>query len=325
MSGPEFVERSDPDEVFTSLADPTRVAILQSLWETDGHEATFSEIRTAVGMSDSGQFNYHLNTLTGQFVAKTDAGYSLTQAGELINGAIATGAYTLDAAIDPITLEPPCPTCGGTKTFYYEDETVRIECDSCPITSGFVVPPGVFAGYDRESIPDVASRYLRSTFQTIKSGFCWYCEGRIRPTVDSVVDVFASLDGLPEGVPEVADSPSESTADLLEQFDIPTDMAAQLHDIPWVKYECDRCGATPTTSLDFVFLDHPAVVSFYHDHGIDVREQSMWELELVSTDRAAIRRRDPFRAHVTYRVGDDSLTIVVDDALDVVEIEAYGG
>ena len=55
-----FVQRADPEEVFGALSNDTRVAIIRTLRETDGHEATFSdlpspdaagraEIRTAAG------------------------------------------------------------------------------------------------------------------------------------------------------------------------------------------------------------------------------------------------------------------------------------
>ena len=35
---------------------------------------TFSELREAVGMRDSGQFNYHLDKLLGTFVRVTEEG-----------------------------------------------------------------------------------------------------------------------------------------------------------------------------------------------------------------------------------------------------------
>jgi DNA-binding transcriptional ArsR family regulator len=52
-----------PDEAFAALGDPTRIAILRALFE-DPHEPTaFSDLRRAVGVRDSGQFNYHLGEL----------------------------------------------------------------------------------------------------------------------------------------------------------------------------------------------------------------------------------------------------------------------
>ncbi|MFT4933083.1 MAG: DNA-binding transcriptional ArsR family regulator, partial [Natronomonas sp.] len=75
MDAADFVTETEAEEVFAVLADDTRVAILQALWETEDYEASFSELRDAVGMRDSGQFNYHLDKLVGPFVAKAEDGY----------------------------------------------------------------------------------------------------------------------------------------------------------------------------------------------------------------------------------------------------------
>jgi len=59
MAEPRIVKRDDPEDVFTLLSDDIRVEILQALWEADDPVA-FSELHGAVGIRDSGQFNYHL-------------------------------------------------------------------------------------------------------------------------------------------------------------------------------------------------------------------------------------------------------------------------
>lgn len=300
MSDPEFVEKADPDEVFAALADDTRVSILRALWDADDGDASFSDLRSAVGMRDSGQFNYHLDKLVGRFVTRTDDGYELTQAGQQIIGAIETGAYTMGASIDPITLDHACPACGGTRTLHYEDEVVRVECDSCPVTYQYGVPPAAFAGHDREAFPDVASRYLRTTFRHIDDGFCSFCDGHVEPSIASVREI---------------DPPVELPDDLDADGD------DSLRNTPLIRYDCTRCGATPTVGLDFILLDHPAVVGFYYDHGIDLREQSIWELDAMNPDRQEIRSHDPFRATVSYRIDGDERTVVVDDDLDVVAVE----
>lgn len=298
MADLEFVEKDDPGEVFAVLAEEIRIAILRALWAADDHEATFSELREAVGGPDSGRFNYHLDRLVGRFVERTEDGYELTQAGMQINGAIEAGAYTAEAAIEPIELEVPCRVCGGVRTLYYEDDTVSVECESCPVTAQFGVPPSVFAGYDRESVPDVAGRYMRVTFRRIADGFCPFCDGRVRPTVAPMAD---SLEETPADVPdEVADRATE---------------------LPLVRYDCRRCGATPTGGLRLAFLDHPAVVSFYYRHGIDLRERSVWEFTGAHPDQQRIRSRDPFRASVTYELDGDAITLVVDESADVVDVE----
>jgi hypothetical protein len=289
MSGTKIVEAVDPAEAFAALSNETRVDILRALWETDGEEATFSELREAVGMRDSGQFNYHLDTLTDRFVVRSDDGYRLTLAGEHVVGSLLAGAYTMEGTVDPIPLDEPCPFCGGAQTFRYEDETVVIDCDDCKVKSHSPVPPGVFSGYDVEAFPTVAERYLRTILRKADDGFCPICEGRMEPTV---------LAEMPTDDPE---------REPPERF----------RDFPMVRYACDRCGQQLTTQLGAALLDHPAVVAFHHENGVDVRDESFFRF--VATDRESvdIRQRDPLRASVTYTADGDDLTLVVDGDLDV--------
>ena len=298
MTGPEFVKTSDTEEAFTALADETRIEIVRTLWDADDHQARFSELRDAVGVRDSGRFNYHLDELLGQFVARTADGYELTEAGIWANGAIERGAYTMEGTLDPVELEEPCRTCGEPRTLYYEGETVRIECESCPVKSEFTVPPSVFVDVDREEVPDTAGRYLRSMFQHLDNGFCWYCDGRIRTHVGPAADP-------DEDVPE-------SASDELYE---------QLLEFPLVEYECRRCGATSYTGIGHALLDTPAVVGFLNAHDVAVDGREVWRFAALDTDRARILERDPFRAVVTYDAGTASISLTVDRACDVVGID----
>lgn len=62
-----------PDDAFGLLGNETRLAILQALGDA-ADPLSFSELRDRVWVSDSGQFNYHLDQLTGPFVGQTDEG-----------------------------------------------------------------------------------------------------------------------------------------------------------------------------------------------------------------------------------------------------------
>lgn len=301
MEEPEFVEKTDPEEVFAALSDDTRIAILRTLWDADQHALSFSDLREAVGMRDSGRFNYHLGKLVGQFLKQTDGGYKLTRAGVQINGAIEAGAYTVEASLEPIKLDSPCPTCDSDRTLYYEDDTVRVECASCAANARFGVPPNVFAGHNRETIPSVAGRYLNATFRRIADGFCPFCDGAVHPTVSAVSDFVEGPEELPD--------------------DVPDEFLERVQDLPSVQYECEQCGATPSGSLRAVGLSHPAVVSFHYDHGVDVRDLSVWDMAGSDPESETIRGREPFRASATFTIDEESLTLVVDDALEVIDVE----
>lgn len=280
----------ETEEAFTALADSTRVEILRTLWESEEDEMSFTDLREAIGMGDSGQFNYHLDKLTGRFVTGGKGGYSLTIAGQLVYGSLLSGAYSKEESIGPIELSDPCPACGGSRTLQYDEETVTVECDSCDIAPRAAVPPGVFAGYERDAIPAVANSYFRTIVQQSDNGFCWYCEGKTTPTVVTVSSV----------VDESLEYPGDGD------------------ELPVVQYGCERCGNSLTVNLGNSLLDHPAVVSFYYDHGINVHETSLWEFATWNTDRTCIPSEDPFRARVTYHAGGEQLEIVVDETLSLV-------
>ncbi|MFC7139462.1 hypothetical protein ACFQMA_06365 [Halosimplex aquaticum] len=85
--GADGDERADPaavSDTFTLLSNETRVRILAALADADEETVRFSDLRTRVDVTDSGQFNYHLDRLRGDLVAKTDDGYALTESGRAV-------------------------------------------------------------------------------------------------------------------------------------------------------------------------------------------------------------------------------------------------
>lgn len=281
-------EEVAPSEAFAALSDPIRIEVLRALWETEDHAVTFSELRAAVGVDDSGRFNYHLSKLRDRFVSRSDDGYHLRLAGTRVVGALLSGAYTQTGTMESAAMDQPCPLCDGGLIFQYENERVVIDCDDCGQTSMKVpVPPGVFAGYDRETLPDVAERYARNLIRQVKAGFCVTCEGQVHPRVT------------------VNRASSDAESPPL---------------IPLIQYECERCGETISSDLGTVFLDRPDVVTFYHDHGIDVRETPIWRFVALDED-VRVLGEEPLRASVTHTADGDRLTLTVDRNLDVLAIE----
>jgi hypothetical protein len=300
MNHPQFVEQREPEDVFTLLSDDNRVAILRALWDRD-EPMPFSELHDAVDIGDSGQFNYHLNKLVDQFVTKTDEGYELTAAGTQINGAIEAGSYTTSGSMEPVELDGQCPTCGGTRTFRYEDERARVECDSCSVEAQFAIPPSALVDCDREEIPAVAGQYLRTIIERLERGFCSQCDGPVEREVCQLVDSKMWEPHAEEDIDDVS--------------------LGDPHNIPGVEYECLQCGMEPTSGLSYSLLDHPEVVGFYYDRGIDIRERSIWEFTLFGTDHEWVRSTDPFRAATTFSADGEGLAVVVDENMRVVETE----
>jgi DNA-binding transcriptional ArsR family regulator len=292
MSEPRIVEDADPDEAFALLGNETRLAIVRSLWEADGHEASFSDLREAVGMRDSGQFNYHLGKLVDRFVEQSESDtYRLTLAGQRVYGAVLAGLYTQEGSVEDRRLEAPCEACGGDRTFAYDGQQMDVSCVDCGLGTFVPVPPGVFSGYPVEEWPTVADRYVRGTLRRLDDGFCPFCEGRVTATVE----------------PEIGTREPDA------------DPPAEYEAFPSVRYECERCAERFSADLGSALAAHPAVVSFHHDHGVDVREAPLTRVQAVDESEAWVRERDPVEAAVRYEADDECLTLVVDATATVTE------
>lgn len=295
MSEGQIVEAIDPESAFAALADDLRIEILRALWRADNHEATFSELRAAVGSPDSGQFNYHLGQLTDQFVTKTDEGYRLTLAGHHVHGVLLAGAYTKTGNLDPIPLEDSCPACGSDRTFGYDGERASFDCTECSISSFFGVPPGVFAGYDISEWPRIAEGYFRGHLYHANNGFCPFCEGRMSPTVAEQIKT---------------DDPSNNPP-------------PEYQDLPTARYVCDRCGEEIASDLGSALVHRPVVVAFYHDNGVDVDEAPLSLFQTMDSDETTIHSRDPLRVKVSYTVGEETLTLIIDGELRIHESDRH--
>ena len=294
MEESTLVETVDPEEVYSILSDVNRIGILRALWEADGHQASFSELRAAVGMRDSGKFNYHLGKLTSRFVRKTADGYELRTAGMHVIGAILAGGYTVSGSIEPIPIDDPCPQCSSRLWFTYEDERVAVDCEECFFSTTFPVPPGAFIGYELGELPEASMRYLRSKVCKLLAGFCSLCEGSMEISITSL-GTYSE-----EPVP------------------------VELEGYPVVRFECNRCESTHQLGLNAVLLEHPAVISFYYDHGIDVRRVPIWHGDMLvfneHEDTFGVHQ-EPASGTVTFHTEDEYLRLTVDESLEVIEVD----
>lgn len=69
--------------VLGALSEPARLELLVVLYESES-PLTYSTLRARSSIDDKGRFNYHLRKLRGAFVAKTEAGYALTETGRTV-------------------------------------------------------------------------------------------------------------------------------------------------------------------------------------------------------------------------------------------------
>jgi hypothetical protein len=281
-------EPANLDDAFSLVANETRFDILQALWDAEG-VIPFSELHELVDVRDSGQFNYHLGKLTPEFVREREEGYELTYAGTRVIGAAVSGAYT-DAeatSVDPIPVDD-CPKCESTIEASYEEGYMTLECADCDVTiTNLAAPPIVAASQDPEELPMAFHRYTIGEVQTMNAGFCSLCNGPVQHSV-------TRLSG---GDDTIGD-------DRLD-----------------VTVECGACGMETHAVIGAIVVDHPAVVSFLHDQGIDLREEPIWELDWLFEPHASVESEDPVRVVVEITYDDDRLELTLDGDLDVIEYE----
>jgi len=276
------------DEAFSVLADETRLSILRELWWADG-PLPFSELRERVGADDSGRFNYHLKKLTDHFVRRSDDGYELRTAAIRVLGAVFAGTYSDSTErVEPIQVGTECYECGGPVEARYEEGHVAVQCAECEAAyMEFVVPPGILYDREREDLPVVFSQYVRSVARHAATGFCPFCLG---PMVPALGDESIEGRGLVGGT-----------------------------------YTCQRCDTTLRAMAGAFLLDHPSVVRFYDDHGIDVRTTPLWEFDwLYDEDASWYESDDPPVARIRMAIDGDGLSLRVDEDLRVLEATREG-
>ncbi|MFB6195427.1 MAG: winged helix-turn-helix domain-containing protein [Haloplanus sp.] len=286
-----------PDDAFTLLADRTRIKIIRALGDasTPGvpETLTFSELRRRADISGSGRFNYHLKQLVGQFVEETDDGYRLSYPGVRVYQAMKAGTFTDCVRIDPFELDETCHVCGAPQEAGYLDSMFRVRCtdDDCgAVFYKYFCPPSSLTERDREGVLRAANERIRREIASMARGVCPWCCGRMTARV------------------------------------LPTDAEMPLRDNPAIRHRvlhaCETCDGALYTRLGGLLVTHPAVVSFFYDHGVDVTQRHLWTLPFASSDeRTTVTGTDPWRATVQVSCDDDTLQVRLDDEPSVVDVE----
>jgi hypothetical protein len=290
----------DPAELFSVVGNETRVAILRAfverrrencerarsddIEEVADWEATmsFSELQDAVGIEDSGQFNYHLQQLLGQYVREDGEEYALTMNGTTVVGTILSGGYG-GGEMEDRKLDVDCTHCDAQVLARYRNGALLVHCENDHYLMGQGLPTGAVEGKSLEELLTLTARLTRHENELLVSGTCSYCYGPTDVTVGEGPDWQDSEYGL------------------------------------WGY--CERCGMLFTGAVGTVLLGHPAVVAFYHDHGVDARERMPWELGFLRGAEAVERvGEDPDRFAVTVSVDGDELVATVDGDGNVVDV-----
>lgn len=298
-----------PDEAFAVLGNEMRMEILQTLAEAP-EPLPFSELRDRVGISDSGQFNYHLDKLVGHFVLQTDDGYLLGSAGTRVIEAVMSGAVTDAPVIEPTQLDAPCPFCGAPIEVDYRDEYLLTRCTDCP---------GSFAGIESTARPDWTDpRGTIGLFALPSAGFK---DRSLREALDAAVawNVFWSHS---HGMCPRCSAPIERSFEVCGDHSDGNGICERCHRRYAVMHvkTCPNCPHRSSELGMGSVLTNPEVQVFFHRRGVDWTPPGWDDAATILDYDEEVVSREPFEARFSWTVEADELVVTVDDTASVVDI-----
>jgi hypothetical protein len=278
-----------PADAFALVGNETRAEILRVLGEDPWAGLSFSELRSrAAPEMDSGQFNYHLQQLVGQFVRQTGDGYEMRPAGATLYRTIRAGTFNRRASVEPFEAGFDCYFCGTPAEASYDDGVFRLTCPGCDhVYSHTMAPPSAVEGVDRDELLARIDQYNRHHMLAFARGVCPICVN---------------------GVDREFMPGAEAWTEGAERFDL------------FVHHTCDHCGNQHFMTVGLALLYRPPVVCFFHERGLDVTSLPHWELPFAMTDRdVTVRSRDPWEVALEVSYEGDRLELVVDEGLELLE------
>lgn len=307
---------SEATRAFELLGSEKRLAILLAMWEAyDPHAVDntvpFSQLREAVGMRDSGQFNYHLTKLQGVFVEKTPDGYKLRPVGLKLVQTVVAGAGS-DVTLPETEIDVACSLCGAPTVVTYQGGWLYHLCTECEGAFGGLedypsgalfaepIPPAALENRTAEEIFAAGVFMLQAIFSMKMGGVCPQCSGVFDMRIDVCPDHHLE--------PGIVCKACGNTAEMR------------------VKWTCSVCKYRGSTTAATALGLHPAVLAFYHDHGVDIGyttndfENAKQFLELIRRQEQEVISTDPLRVRLTVTMDGDTIQLTADESLKIVGI-----
>lgn len=285
---------------FKLLGNEIRSEIIRTLGEARAQKESesvlsFSELRSRINADLApSQLNYHLQQLAGNLIKKTDGGYTTVARGFDLYEILRAGV--VDRRQEPISVDADfdCYYCQAPVKARFSERKGIIECPNCDFRylSGDVAPP-LRAFEDKEMAFEQFSKYAHHTIIGYAQGICKTCGNAMR------TDLIP-----PEAVPQSGVKRSKVYVDRL----------------------CGYCGNHFQLRVGVsLLLDH-SLRLFCLNHGVDVLTTPYWKIEFAATDKyVTVNSRDPWEVKLAVTFCGDTLELVVDDYLNILERNHQGG
>ncbi len=305
-------DRLSADDAFAALGNETRVRILRELGDVD-EPLAFSALYDRLELTDSSQFNYHLEKLLGHFVHKVDGEYALARPGERVVEAIRSGAVTGDPELERTPVEGRCSDCGEELSIQWRNGSVEVFCGTCEsrwdrswgrvgspdaAESGYLgrfpFPPAGLQNRSPEAVLRAAHVWSTLELVAVSAGLCPRCS--------------ATVDREPRVCPDHDDA------------DGPCSTCHSSFEVRMVAV-CTNCIASFGTGAVSGLLTAPALYAFLFEQGLNpLAPEAVDAVDGVLNDyEEEVHSTAPLRAEFTLSAGGEELTLLVDDDLEVVE------
>ncbi|WP_313695841.1 DUF7351 domain-containing protein [Halorarum halobium] len=268
---------TEDDAFFDTVSNTTRREILRGLAGASGDDPTdpwvgYAELREAVGIRDTGNFNYHLDRL-GSLIEKGDPGYRVTRTGMEAIATVATGDLDPDYAWGPVEAPGSCHVCGDPVRLVYGSGVLRLTCGAEDHERRFSISPALLETHPDGRLVEHVAFAVNRLGALLRHGICSECQGYVDGTVE----------------------PHPRHVDRYHYHG-----------------RCERCEFRHGQWIGGYLISHPDVVSFYRDHDVDVRSVPHWTLEFCDPGSETVVSTDPLRLRVEITHEDTTFDVTVD-------------
>lgn len=288
---PPTVDQNDgsisPHDAFSILANADRFNVIKTLINAPERTLGFNELYRRSGFDDSGQFNYHLNKLVGPFLKKTDDGYRLRHSARIAYRLAVSGLFSDRSQGELTAVAGACSSCGADQLIaVYEDDRLWIRCDDCGRRATVApFPPRALSYYDTERMPTAFDQYTLGTVLRAAENVCPWCASPLTAELEPATDEWPAVDWI-------------------------------------ILRECCHCQGWIATRIHDLVRLHPAVISFYHEQGVDILGCSFWKAEAALTDQLTVATEvEPWAVVATFAHDRDTLRLGIADEMRVSTIE----
>lgn len=185
-------------EPFSLLAHEIRLDIVRAFfgqWDDieadslddarDERGLRYSTLMDAVGMEDSGKFNYHLEQLRGVYVEQVDERYVPTASAIALYHAVLANRPTQQSD-NGVDIDAPCPACDQPVQARYDQEYLIVDCPHCEDWWGlrYPFPKNGLDGRSGRELLDALDDRAMYDIGLARTGQCPSCAGHTTVTID---------------------------------------------------------------------------------------------------------------------------------------------